>query len=122
MSEGPFRPVKRYLREHPHPRVTPQMIEASGALVEGPGGSGEIVFDIEKRKRALGARYRDDRPLAAFTTSWERYRFDPEAGTLRQIGTNVGEGQDSALTIRSVSQLVKDNLESVYGLFSRAWP
>lgn len=122
MSEGLLGSVKRYLREHPHPRVTPQMVESSGVLVEGPGESGEFVFDVEKQKRALGARYRDDRPLAAYATSWERYRFDPDAGTLRQIGTNLGENQDSALTIRSVPQLMKDNVESIWGIFSRAWP
>jgi len=122
MCDNALDSVKEYLREHPHPHVTPAMVEARATVVEDPQRATAIVFDIEKRRGALGARYREDRPLAAFEAYWGRYCYDPQNEELRRLGTNVAERQTSSVTVASVPCLLKDHLESFLGLLDRAWP
>lgn len=122
MDDSDLDPVKDHLREHPHPRVTAEMIESRAEVVDDPQCSDAIAFDVEKRRKALGARYRKQHPLAAFETYWERYCYDQQTGGLRLLGTNVAEDQDPTVTINSVSRLLKDHLQSVLGLLDRAWP
>lgn len=122
MDDSVLAPVKARLREHPHPRVTVEMIESHAQVVDDPECSGAIAFDVEKRRKALGARYREQRPLAAFETYWERYCYDRQTEELRRLGTNVAADQDPTVTINSVSRLLKDHLQSLLGLLDRAWP
>lgn len=122
MSDSALDQVRAHLGAHPHPYVTPEMVGAQAMVVDDPQRPDAIVFDVEKRREALGARYREDRPLAAFETYWERYCFDPQRGALRRLGTNVAEEHTSTVTIASVSRLLKDYWESVRGLLDRAWP
>lgn len=122
MSNSPLDPVNAYLREHPHPRITPEMVASRAMLIEDPQRPDVIVFDVEKRRNALGARYSEQRPLAAFVTYWERYCFDQHNEELHRIGTNVAPNQTSAVTVHSVSRLLKDYVERVLGLLDRAWP
>lgn len=122
MSDGALDPVKEYLREHSHPHLTPDVVARRATVVDDPRHPEAIVFDVEKRRQTLGARYREDLPLAAYETYWERYRFDPQTRTLLHVGTNVAEDQASTVTINSVSRLLRDHLESLRGLLDRAWP
>lgn len=115
-------PVTEHLQEHPHPLLAPEMIQRCATVVEAGDDKGPIVFDVEKRRKTLGARYRDGHPLAAFETYWERYSYSPEDRTLRLEGTNVGSDQTPTVTINSWGQLALDQLESLRNLFTRAWP
>lgn len=98
------------------------MIQRSATVVDTGDESGPLVFDVEKRQKTLGARYRDGYPLAAFETYWERYRYNPEDRTLRFEGTNVASDQTPSVTINSWGRLALDQLESLRNLFTRAWP
>lgn len=122
MEDRALDQVKAHLREHPHPHVTPGMVEAQATVIDDPQRPNAIVFDVEKRKGALGARYRENHPPAVFKTYWERYCFDPQREALRRLGTNVAEEHTSTLTVASVPRLLKDYWESLLGLFGRAWP
>lgn len=122
MSDRPLDPVKEYLRAHPHPHLTLDGVTRCATVVHDSQHSEVLVFDVEKRRTALGARYREDGPLAAYETYWERYRYDRGNRVLRRAGTNVGEEQESTVTVNSVPQLLNDHLESLLGLLDRAWP
>lgn len=122
MSDSALDPVKDYLREHSHPHLTADVVARRATVVDDPHVPEAIVFDVEKHRRALGARYRKGVPLAAYETYWERYRYDRENRTLHRVGTNVAEDQASTVTLNSVSRLLKDHLESLLGLLDRAWP
>lgn len=122
MSDRALDPVRKHLQEHPHPHVTPEMLASHATVVDDPDSPDAIVFDVEKRQNALGARHHEDRPLAAYQTHWERYCYDPEREDLYRLGTNVGRDQNSTVTINSFSQLAKDHLVTVLDLFKRAWP
>ena len=122
MRDKTLDPVRAHLREHPHPHVTPEMVEAHATVIDDPQRPDAIVFDVEKRRAALGARYRENRPLAAYETYWERYCYDQQREALHRLGTNVEEDQTSAVTIGSVSPLLKDHVKSFLGLLARALP
>lgn len=122
MCDSVLDPVKAHLRVHPHPYVTPGMVEVRATTVVDSQRPDAIVFDIEKRREALGARYREDCPLAAFETYWERYCYDPKREALHRMGTNVAESHTSTVTIASMSRLLRDYWESARGLLDRAWP
>lgn len=122
MCDSALDSVKEHLLEHPHPHVTPGMVEARATVVEDPQRPTAIVFDVEKRRSALGARYREDRPPAAFEAYWERYSYDPQNEELRRLGTNVAERQTSSVSVASVPRLLRDYVDSFLGLLDRAWP
>lgn len=122
MSDSALDPVKDHLRRHPHPHVTPEMVDANATVIDNPHRPDAIVFDVEKRRKALGARYGEDRPLAAFETYWERYSYDQQTEALHRLGTNVAEEQTATVTIASMSRLLKDHVQSFLGLLDRAWP
>lgn len=122
MSDSALEPVKDHLREHPHPHLRPEMVASNATVVDDSQRPEALVFDVEKRRNALGARYRKNRPPAAFETYWERYCYDPHTGDLHRLGTNVAKDQNPTVTVNSIPGLLKDYLESVLGLLDRAWP
>lgn len=121
MSDSALDEVKTVLRTHVHPSLTPEMFSRQPTVVQ-QSTEAIIVFDIRKQKAAYGARYRDDRPLAAVETYWERYHFDRETHGLRSVGTNQAEGQTRRVTVRSFSHLLHDYVAHLRGLLDRAWP
>lgn len=121
MSDSPLDEVKSVLRTQVHPSLTSEMFSTQRTVVQRCTEA-IIVFDIQKQKAAYGARYRDDRPLSAVETYWERYHFDRDTKALRCVGTNQAEGQSRRVSIRSIWHLFQDYVAHLRGLIDRAWP
>jgi hypothetical protein len=110
MSSVSLSEVCEYLRDYGHPDLTPKKVRNRATVVEESERSGRVIFDIERHRSVLGAKYTKGTGMAAFETYWERYVFDRDQKSLTKKGENMSEDQAPSLKIDSYDLLAEQRL------------